>query len=141
MKRLLLLISILTLVLLPIGCVDTEGMIMNEIEDTIEELTATYTIKVCSNATGLNFSGEYVVVNAAYDQKTWVTYSSIHTPVEGQVPQEYTVYDVISVGRMFQKQSANGTLEVEIWKGEDLIDSSETADPWGAVSVMTIGEE
>jgi hypothetical protein len=45
MKRLLLLISILTLVLLPIGCVDTEGMIMNEIEDTIEELTATYTIK------------------------------------------------------------------------------------------------
>jgi hypothetical protein len=70
-----------------------------------------------------------------------VTYISIHTPVEGQVPQEYTVYDVISVGRMFQKQSANGTLEVEIWKGEDLIDSSETADPWGAVSVMTIGEE
>ena len=141
MKRLLLLISILTLVLLPIGCVNTEGMIRNTIEDALEDLASTYTIKVCSNTTGLNFSGEYVVVNAAYDPETWVVYSSDSIPVEGQVPQEYTVHDVISVGGMFQKQSVNGTLEVEIWKEGDLIDSSETADPWGAVFVMTIGEE
>jgi hypothetical protein len=141
MKRLLLLISILTLVLLPIGCVNTEGMIRTTIENELEELTSTYTIKVCSDTTGLNFSGEYVAVNAAYDPETRVAFSSNPTPVEGQVPQEYTVHDVIGAGGMFQKQSVNGTLEVEIWKGGDLIDSSETADPWGAVFVMTIAEE
>lgn len=140
MKRLLLLISILALVLLPIGCMDIEGMIRDTIEDALEGLKSTYTLEVGGTA-GLNFSGRYVVVSADYDPETWVAFSSDSYDVTGNVSEQYTVEDAISVGGMFQKQTEEGTLEVEIWRGGDLIDSAVTTDPWGAVLVTAIEED
>jgi len=140
MKRLLLLISILALVLVPIGCIDIEGTIGDTIEDTLEGVRADYTIEVGGTA-GLNFSGRYVVVTAAYDPETWVAFSSDPYDVTGNVSEQYTLEDVISVGGMFQKQAVNGTLEVEIWRGGELIDSANTTDPWGAVLITAIKEE
>jgi len=140
MKRLLLLISILALVLVPIGCADIGSMIKDTIEEALEGLTSTYTIKVGGTA-GLNFSGEYVVMSAAYDPDTYVVFSSDSYDVSGNISKQYTVEDAISVGRMFQKKAGNGTLEVGIWKGGELIDSDETMDPWGAILVTAVKEE
>jgi len=140
MKRLLLIISILTLVLVPIGC-NVQDLAKNAIEEMLTNATSTYKIKVSSNVTGLNFTGEYTWVNAAYDPEAWVVFSSDSEDVTGNVPKQYTVPDVISVGGMFQKQAVNGTLKVELWRGEDLVDSSVTTDPWGAILVTAIGEE
>ena len=140
MKRLLLLISILTLVLLPIGCADIGSMVEDTIEDALEGLRADYTIEVGGTA-GLNFSGRYVVVNAAYDPDTYVVFNTDSYDVSGNVSKQYTVEDAISVGGMFQKQAVNGTLEVEIWKGSDLMDSAVATDAWGAVLVTAIKED
>jgi hypothetical protein len=144
MKRLLLFISILALALLPIGCIDIMGMIKGVTDVTIEEvlkaLTSTYTIKV-DGTDELNFSGEYMVVTTDFDTENRVAFSSDPIPVEGQVPKQYRVTDATAVAVMFQKQDEEGTLRVEIWRGGDLIDSAETTDPWGAVLVMSTGEE
>jgi len=140
MKKLLLLISILALVLVPIGCTDIGSMIEDTIEDALEGLRADYTIKVGGTA-GLNFSGSYVVVTAAYDPDTYVALSSDSYDVTGNVSEQYIVEDAISVGGMFQKQAVNGTLEIEIWRGSDLIDSAVTTDAWGAVLVTAIKED
>ena len=140
MKRLLLLISILALVLLPIGCADIGSMVEDTIEDALAGLKADYTINV-GGTEGLNFSGRYVVVNAAYDPDTYVVFSSDSYDVSGNVSGQYIVEDAISVGGMFQKQAVNGTLEVEIWIGGELIDSAETTDPWGAVLVTAVKED
>jgi hypothetical protein len=141
MKRLLLLISIIALLLLPIGCgIDVESMIKDNIEEALEGLSTDYTIEV-GGTEGLNFSGEYVVVTAAYDAETWVVFSSDSYDVTGNVSKQYTVEDVISVGGMFQKQAVNGTLEVEIWKGSTKVDSAVTTEPWGAVLVTAIEED
>jgi hypothetical protein len=140
MKRLLLLISILAIVLVPIGCADMGSMIEDTIEDALEGLSAEYTIKV-GGTVGLNFSGRYVVVNAAYDPDTYVGFSTDSYDVSGNVSEQYTVEDAISVGGMFQKQAVNGTLEVEIWRGGELIDSDETTDPWGAVLITAVKED
>lgn len=140
MKRLLLIISILALVVLPIGCMDVESMIEDQITEALEGLSSTYTIKVGGTA-GLNFSGRYVVASAAYDPETWVAFSSDSYDVSGNVSEQYTVEDAISVGGMFQKQAVNGTLEVEIWKGSTKVDSAVTTDPWGAVLVTAIEED
>ena len=140
MKRLLLLISILASVLLPIGCADIGSMVEDTIEDALAGLRADYTINV-GGTEGLNFSGRYVVVNAAYDPDTYVVFSSDSYDVSGNVSEQYTVEDAISIGGMFQKQAVNGTLEVEIWIGGELIDSAETTDPWGAVLVTAVKED
>lgn len=140
MKKLLLIISILALVLVPIGC-NVQDLAKNAIEEMLTNATSTYTIKVSSNVTGLNFTGKYTWVNAAYDPEAWVVFSSDSKAVTGNVPEQYTVPGVISVGGMFQKQAVNGTLKVELWRGGDLIDSSVTTDPWGAILVTAIGED
>ena len=140
MKRLLLFISILALVLVPIGCMDIGGMVEDTIEDALEGLSADYTIEVGGTA-GLNFSGRYVVATAAYDPDTYVVFSSDSYDVSGNVSKQYTVPDAISVGGMFQKQAVNGTLEVEIWRGGVLVDSAVTTDPWGAILVTAVKED
>lgn len=140
MKRLLLLISIIALVLLPIGCMDVQGMIEDTIEEALEGLRADYTIEV-GGTEGLNFSGRYVVVNAAYDADTYVVFSSDPYDVSGNVSKEYTVEDAISVGGMFQKLSVNGTLEVKIYIDGGLVDSASTTEPFGAVLVTAVKEE
>jgi hypothetical protein len=140
MNRLLLLIAILALILLPIGCTDIGSMVEDTIEDALAGLRADYLIEVGGTG-GLNFSGRYVVVNAAYDQDTYVAFSTDSYDISGNVSKQYTVEDAISVGGMFQKQAVNGTLEVEIWRGGELVDSASTTDPWGAVLITAVKEE
>jgi hypothetical protein len=139
MKRLLLAISVVALVLLPMGCVDVESMTRDAIEGMLEELTVTYTIKVSGNI-GSNFTGQYDVVSAEFDPETWVDFNSDSYEVEGQIPPagyiEYTTDEAISVVGVFQKQGEDDELlMVELWRATELVDSSETTAPWGAVLV------
>lgn len=145
MKRLLLLISILALVLLPLGCMDVQSMIKDAIENMIAEATSTYTVKISSNVTGLNVTGRYTWVTAAYDPEAWVTFSSDSEDVTEQIPEAgYKTYTVegVTVAAMFQKQTEDDALlRVEILEGTRVVDSAETTDPWGAVFVSAIGED
>lgn len=153
MKKFLLLFTVLAIVVLPMGCadVDLEGKLGEMIEDLIEEVLndvrADYTIKVGGNNTGLNFTGEYEVLTAIFDSETWVDFSSNSTTVEGQIPEEpeahieYTIHDAIAVTGSFQKDSGGSELlSVEIWRGGDLIGSSNTTIPWGTVVVTVYPE-
>jgi len=135
MKRHLLLISILALVLLPVGCVDVEGITQGVIDNITQQATGTYTIKV-SGTEGLNFTGEYLARFFEMNPDTGtIDYSTNSYSVEGQVPREYS-FEGMTAGGLFQKQTGNETLlKVEIWKDDVLIDSANTADPWGAVMV------
>ena len=135
MKRHLLLISILALVLLPVGCVDVEGITQGVIDNITQQATGTYTIKV-SGTEGLNFTGEYLARFFEMNPDTGtIDYSTNSYSVEGQVPREYS-FEGMTAGGLFQKQTGNETLlRVEIWKDEVLIDSANTTGPWGAVMV------
>jgi hypothetical protein len=135
MKRLLLIISILALVLVPIGCMG------NIVENTLAGLMSDYTIKVSSNVTGLNFTGRWYAVTATYDSETGnVDFSWDAYPVEGQIPPagyiEYTADDALSALGWFQKLTADNTtlLRVEIWSGGHLTQWDETTDPWGVAA-------
>jgi hypothetical protein len=140
MKRLLLFISILALVLLPIGCGNIGSMIQDTIEEALAGLRADYTIDI-GGTEGLNFTGRYVVADAAYDPDTYVVFSSDPYDVSGSVSEQYVVEDAISVGAMFQKLSVNGTLEVNIWRDGELVDSASTTEPFGAVLVTAVKED
>ena len=133
MKRLLLLIAILALLLLPMGCVDTQQITQDMIDKITLHATGTYTIKVDGTA-GLYFTGEYEVWFLHYDPdaESW-DYVANSYSLEGQVPAEYT-FKAMVAGGMFQKQTGDGRLlTVEIWKEGVLQDSAQTTDPWGAV--------
>jgi hypothetical protein len=138
MKRLFLLISVLALILVPVGC--TGNIIQSTIENALEGLRATYTIEV-TDTEGFNFTGRYVVVTAAYDPDTYVAFDSTSYDVSGNVSKQYTVPDAISVAGMFQKLSVNGTIEVQILKGGTVVDSATTSDQFGAVLVTATGQE
>ena len=133
MKRLLLLIPILTLVLLPIGCVDIDRIIEQRADDMLQEYTTTYTIKV-GGTVGLNFTGEYEVWFFHFDPDTQsLSYSKDSYSVEGQVPEQYTFEGMVTVV-MFQKRTdCAGLLEIKIWGDEVWMAQRETTDPWGAV--------
>ena len=139
MKRLLLAVSVIALVTLPVDCMDVEGMTRDAIEGMLEELTVTYTIKVSGNI-GSNFTGEYDVLSAEFDPETWVDFNSDSYEVEGQIPPagyiECTADEAISVVGVFQKQGEDEELlMVELWRGTELVNSSETRAPWGAVLI------
>ena len=133
MKRLLLFIPILALLLLPMGCADTERITQDWVDKITLHTTGTYTIKVGGTA-GLYFTGEYEVWFLHYDPDTdtWDVIANSYT-TEGQVPAEYT-FKAMVAGGFFQKQTGDGRLlRVEIWKEGVLQDSAQTTDPWGAV--------
>ena len=135
MKRLLLLIAILALLLLPMGCADTQQITQDMIDKITQHTTGTYTIKVGGTA-GLYFTGEYQVNFYEYDPDadSW-DYVANSYSLEGQVPAEYT-FEAMVAGGFFQKQTGDGTLlKAEIWKEGVLQDSAQTTDPWGAVMV------
>lgn len=137
MKRLLLLISIVALVLVPMGC---NVSIKSMIENALAGISANYTIEV-TDTEGFNFTGRYVVVTAAYNNITYVAFDSTSYDVSGNVSKEYTVLNAVEVGGMFQKLSAgNETLTVRILKGGSPVDSATTADPYGAVFVTAVKE-
>jgi hypothetical protein len=139
MKRLLLIISILALVLVPIGC-NVQSMLQSTIETALAGISANYTIEV-SGTEGLNFTGRYVVVQARYDPVTYVAFNSTSHDVSGNVSQNYTVLNAIEVGGMFQKLSAgNETLTVRILKGGSEVDKANTTAPYGAVLVTAVKE-
>jgi hypothetical protein len=133
MKRLLLIISILALVPLLVGC-NVQNMMEDTIDSMLAGLTTTYTIEV-GGTEGLNFSGRYVVVTAEYDPVNYVVYNSHSYDVSGNVSAQYTAENATSVVGMFQKKSEEGTLEVKILEGGELVDSGNTSEPWGAVLV------
>jgi hypothetical protein len=149
MKKLLLVVSVVALVLLPVGCdLEIEAMIRDVFESMLEDLTTTLTIKVMSvpvvgvNATGLNVTGEYRVVSAEYNESIdgmefiSQSYPVALTEIELGESVEFTVVDVLAVSAMFMKRTDDETkLRVEIWEGEDLIDWEETTETWGAVLV------
>ena len=135
MRSVLLLTVILALLLLPMGCLDTEQTAQDMLDKILQHTTGTYTIKVTGTAE-LYFTGEYQVNFYDYDVDTgaWDYIPNLHD-VEGQVPAEYTFQGMVA-GGMFQKQTGDGTLlKAEIWKDGVLQDSASTTDPWGAVMV------
>lgn len=137
MKKLLLLISIVALVLVPMGCTVS---IQSMIENALAGISANYTIQV-TDTQGFNFTGRYVVVTAAYNNITYVAFDSTSYDVSGNVSKTYTVLNAVSVGGMFQKLSAgNETLEVKIYRGATLVDSDSTTEPFGAVLVTAVKE-
>lgn len=92
-----------------------------------------FTIKV-SGTTGLEFSGSYLVTTS--------NGQSTSEPVAGTVPAEYSVtgtnrITVSIVSVELQKQTEEGTLKVEILKGDEVIANSETTAPYAVVSVAT----
>ena len=133
MKRLLLLISILALLLLPMGCLDAEAIEQDVVDQITQQTTGHHTIKV-GGTVGLYFTGEYKAYFYEVDPDTHVVdYTFSEFLVEGQVPEEYT-FEAMVAGGGFQKQTGDGTLlRVEIWKDGVLQDSASTTDPWGAV--------
>ena len=114
-------------------------MLKDTIESVIAGLTVNYTIEV-GGTEGLNFSGRYVVVTQEYDSVNFVASNSHPYNVSGNVPTQYTAENAVSVAGMFQKKSEEGTLEVKILKGEELIDSANTSDAWGAVLVTAANQ-
>ena len=135
MKRLLLLISILALILLPMGCVDAEAIEQDVVDNIHQQATGNYTIKV-GGTVGLYFTGEYRVNFYVYDPDTdSYDYITDLYSVGGQVPEEYT-FEAMVAGGLFQKLTGDETLlRVEIWKDGVLQDSANTTNPWGAVMV------
>jgi hypothetical protein len=138
MRKLSSMILIFSLILLPIGC-GTPDMMKDTIETMLAQFTANYTIEI-GGTEGLNFSGEYVVVTQEYDPVNYVVSYSYSYDVSGTVPAQYTDENAISVVGMFQKQNEQGTLEVKILRGEEIVDSASTADPWGAVLVTAASQ-
>jgi hypothetical protein len=138
MKRPLSIVLILALVLLPIGC-SAQDMMKDTIETMLAQFTVTYTIEV-NGTEGLDFSGKYVVVTQEYDPINFVASNSCSYNVSGNVPAQYTAENAVSVVGMFQKKSAEGTLEVRILKGDELVDLANTSDAWGAVLVTAVNQ-
>jgi hypothetical protein len=143
MKRLLLLISILMLVLLPMGCGNIDSIINSRVNDMIEKATGTYTIKIGGTA-GLNFTGDYEVWLFHFDPDTQsISYTKDSHSVEGQVSEEYT-FEGASTTAFFQKRSGgNETLSLEVWMDEALVATRETTEPWGSVWTIAghVGED
>lgn len=134
MKRLLLLIAIISLLLPPMGCV--QGIINSKVADMMEKVGANFTIKVLGTA-GLNFTGEYEVWFLHYDPDTQsIRYTKDSYTVEGQVPQEYT-FEGDATAVIFQKRADDWwtKIRVEIWQNGELVSWPETTEPWGAVWV------
>ena len=112
---------------------------MDMIKSTVAGLTVNYTIEV-GGTEGLNFSGRYVVLTTEYDPVNLVASNELSYDVSGSVPAQYTALNATSVSGMFQKKGEEGTLEVKIVKGEELIDSANTSEAWGAVLVTAVNQ-
>jgi hypothetical protein len=86
-----------------------------------------YTIKV-TGSDQLQVSGHYTIAGTG----------SMPRPVQvkGAVPMEYKG-NGIAAACVFRKTSAEGTLKVEILKGQAVVSSMETAAPYG---IITLGK-
>jgi len=140
MRRVLLILTlILTLALLPIGCVQ------NAIRDYVDEYVGTYTADcriALVSAPGMPFSGTYVVVTTYWDPAAQtLVFVADQYDVEGEIPPsgyiEYLARDAVAVAGSFQKRSGDENVEfsVELWEGTERIEVEETTDAWGMVTV------
>ncbi|MGB5924885.1 MAG: hypothetical protein WBH01_02180 [Dehalococcoidia bacterium] len=95
--------------------------------DGIVPRDSTFDIKI-SGTGGLEFSGSYMVTTS--------NGQVVSKSVDGMIPEQYSVSGTL-VSVMFQKQTEEGTLRVEIVKGNEVIASEETTAEYGIVSVAT----
>ncbi len=95
--------------------------------DGLKGVESDYTIKV-TGSDQLQFSGHYTIAGTG----------KIPKPVEvkGNVPAEYKGKGA-AAACVFRKITAEGTLKVEILKGEKVVASSETTAPYG---IITLGK-
>jgi hypothetical protein len=114
MKRLIL--CFLLSVMFLFGC--SEGL---------KGMESDYTIKI-SGSDKLQFSGHYTIAGTG----------ALPKPVEvkGVVPMEYKGKGM-AAACVFRKTTADGTMKVEIMKGQEIVSSSETATPFG---IITLGK-
>jgi hypothetical protein len=86
-----------------------------------------FVIKV-SGTKDLKFNGHYSFVAAGS--------TPVPLNVEGAVPIEYRGKGVMALG-LFRKTTIEGSLKVEILKGEKVLIEKETVIPYGLVSLKT----
>lgn len=91
----------------------------------LQEMEASYSVKVTGSG-NLKFSGHYSFVGTAGVPKP------VH--VDAVVPVEYKGSGVAAVC-VFRKINAEGTLKVEILRDGKVISVSETAQPFGIISL------
>lgn len=93
----------------------------------LKGMESDYTIKI-SGSDKLQFSGHYTIAGTG----------AIPKPVEvkGGVPLEYKGKGM-AAACVFRKTTADGTMKVEIMKGQEIVSSSETAAPFG---IITLGK-
>jgi hypothetical protein len=90
-------------------------------------LASDYTIRV-TGTDGSEFSGSYMLVTADGQSQS--------KTVDGVVPAEYRCRGSI-VSTTFQKQAEGGRLKVQIFKGSQLVNESETTAAYGVVSAAS----
>jgi hypothetical protein len=109
-------------------CFTLAFLLLNGCGESINKMETSYTVKV-SGSEKLKFSGHYSFVGT----------KRIPTPVqvEAVVPAEYQGNGVAAVC-LFRKTTVDGTLKVEILKDGKVVSTSETAQPFGVVSLGKI---
>jgi hypothetical protein len=90
-----------------------------------------YTIKM-TGSDKLQFSGHYTIAGTGALPKP--------VQVKGAVPTEYKGKGV-AAACVFHKTSAEGTLKVEILKGQSIVSSMETATPYGIITLGKIPDK
>jgi hypothetical protein len=93
----------------------------------LKDVESDYTIKV-TGSDRLQFSGHYTIAGKGAIPKP--------VQVKGTVPMEYKGKGV-AAACVFHKTTADGTMKVEILKGQSVVSSSETAAPFG---IITLGK-
>jgi hypothetical protein len=114
MKRWLFIVPIVMFILL--GCGDTFKGMESDLKISV------------TGTPGLKVSGHYAFVATGDVPKPM--------NVEGSLPVEYKGKGLTALC-LFRKTTAEGTLKVEITRGEKVIASSETQAPMGFVSLTT----
>ena len=97
----------------------------------IKVIEEAYTIRV-TGSSQQQFSGHYTIAGTG----------SVPKPVQvkGSVPVEYSGRG-IAAACVFRKTAADGTLKVEILKGEKVIAAEETAAPFGIITLGKIPDK
>ena len=117
MKRLIL-VTILLFVL--VGC-----------GESLKGVESDYVIKV-SGTEQQSFSGHYTIAGT----------TGIPKPVQasGKAPMEYQGKG-FAAACVFRKTTAEGKLKVEILKGKDVVATTETAEPFGIITLGKIPDK
>lgn len=106
-------------------------MLLFGCSEGMKEAEQVYTIKITGSAR-LQFSGHYTIAGTGALPKP------VH--VKGAVPVEYKGQGV-AAACLLRKTSAEGKLKVEILKDGTVVASSETAAPFGIVTVGKIPDK